>query len=228
MIESQDIKYSIIISYRDREEHLSILLPQLKDIFLNKSYEIIIAEQDNNEKFQKNSLYNIGTDFGRIIDFWTGDSAALDIASAAMANSIFGEENVEEFIKENKSSEFLIEGLGTQEILEKIPEREKEKQLRKPTLEIIESFKEGEFLEGGAAIASAFLNTIGSAAYGVATAGAGFFMDYAADNYIEYNKGLAKRKGKSLEQLIQDDEAKKKLQKQFQKILLGKNLVLRV
>ena len=39
----------------------------------------------------KNSLYNIGTDFGRIIDFWTGDSAALDIASAAIDNSIFGE-----------------------------------------------------------------------------------------------------------------------------------------
>ena len=155
----------------------------------------------------KNSLYNIGTDFGRIADFWTGDSAALDIASAAIANSVFGEENVEEFIKENKDNEFLTEGLGTQEILEKIPEREKEKQLRKPTLEIIESFKEGEFLKGGAAIASAFLNTVGSAAYGVATAGAGYFMDYAADNYIEYNKGLAKRKGKSLEQLIQDDEA---------------------
>jgi hypothetical protein len=155
----------------------------------------------------KNSLYNIGTDFGRIADFWTGDSAALDIASAAIANSVFGEENVEEFIKENKDNEFLTEGLGTEEILEKIPEREKEKQLRKPTLEIIESFKEGEFLKGGAAIASAFLNTVGSAAYGVATAGAGYFMDYAADNYIEYNKGLAKRKGKSLEQLIQDDEA---------------------
>jgi hypothetical protein len=59
MIESQDIKYSIIISYRDREEHLSILLPRLKDIFIDESYEIIIAEQDNNEKFQKNSLYNI-------------------------------------------------------------------------------------------------------------------------------------------------------------------------
>jgi predicted glycosyltransferase involved in capsule biosynthesis len=59
MIESQDIKYSIIISYRDREEHLSILLPRLKDIFIDESYEIIIAEQDNNEKFQNNSLYNI-------------------------------------------------------------------------------------------------------------------------------------------------------------------------
>ena len=155
----------------------------------------------------KNSLYNIGTDFGRIIDFWKGDSAALDIASAAIANSVFGEENVEEFIKENKDNEFLTEGIGTKEILEKIPEREKEKQLRKPTLEIIESFKEGEFLKGGSAITSAFLNTVGSAAYGFFTAGAGYFVDYAADNYIEYNKGLAKRKGKSLEQLIQDDEA---------------------
>ncbi len=170
------------------------------------STDLPLAEVSGFESI-KNSLYNIGTDFGRIADFWTGDSAALDIASAAIANSVFGEENVKEFIKENKDNQFLTEGLGTQEILEKIPEREKEKQLRKPTLEIIESFKEGEFLKGGAAIASAFLNTVGSAAYGVATAGAGYFMDYAADNYIEYNKGLAKRKGKSLEQLIQDDEA---------------------
>jgi hypothetical protein len=61
MIESQDINYSIIISYRNREEHLSVLLPRLKEIFDNKSYEIIIAEQDNDEKFQKNSLYNIAT-----------------------------------------------------------------------------------------------------------------------------------------------------------------------
>jgi hypothetical protein len=62
MTESQDIKYSIIISYRNREEHLSILLPRLKEIFINTSYEIIIAEQDNDEKFQKNSLYNIATE----------------------------------------------------------------------------------------------------------------------------------------------------------------------
>ena len=61
MTESQDIKYSIIISYRNREEHLSILLPRLKEIFINTSYEIIIAEQDNDEKFKKNSLYNIAT-----------------------------------------------------------------------------------------------------------------------------------------------------------------------
>ncbi len=61
MTEYQDLedKYSIIISYRDREEHLSKLLPRLSELFENKNYEIIIAEQDNNDKFQKNSLYNI-------------------------------------------------------------------------------------------------------------------------------------------------------------------------
>lgn len=53
------IDYSFIISYRDREEHLSKLLPRLHEVMEGKSYEIIIAEQDNNEKFQKNSLYNL-------------------------------------------------------------------------------------------------------------------------------------------------------------------------
>lgn len=53
------MKYSIIVSYRDRESHLQILLPRLQDLFKNETYEIIVAEQDNEEKFQKNSLYNI-------------------------------------------------------------------------------------------------------------------------------------------------------------------------
>jgi predicted glycosyltransferase involved in capsule biosynthesis len=53
------MKYSIIIPYRDREEHLSKLLPRLQELFSDKTYEIIIAEQDDNDKFQKNSLYNI-------------------------------------------------------------------------------------------------------------------------------------------------------------------------
>ena len=52
-------KYSIIIPYRDRKEHLSILLPRLKEVFENKNYEIIISEQNDNDKFQKNSLYNL-------------------------------------------------------------------------------------------------------------------------------------------------------------------------
>jgi hypothetical protein len=53
------MKYSIIIPYRDRKDHLEKLLPRLQEIFQNDTYEIIIAEQNNQDKFQKNSLYNI-------------------------------------------------------------------------------------------------------------------------------------------------------------------------
>jgi len=73
MIVSQDLKdkYSIIISYRNREAHLELLLPRLQEVFKDKEYEIIIAEQDDNDKFQKNSLYNIAVKYtsGTILIF---------------------------------------------------------------------------------------------------------------------------------------------------------------
>lgn len=53
------IDYSFIISYRNREEHLRKLLPRLREVMEGETYEIIIAEQDDQEKFQKNSLYNL-------------------------------------------------------------------------------------------------------------------------------------------------------------------------
>ena len=53
------MKYSIIIPYRNREEHLSILIPSLKKAFDGKEYEIVVAEQDNNEKFRLSMLYNV-------------------------------------------------------------------------------------------------------------------------------------------------------------------------
>ena len=100
MIESKDIKYSIVISYRNREVHLSILLPRLKEIFINTSYEIIIAEQDNDEKFQKNSLYNIATQKAtgdlfifHDVDYYPGDNVSYyttsDIPLYPVKNLIF-------------------------------------------------------------------------------------------------------------------------------------------
>lgn len=53
------MKYSIVIPYRNREEHLSKLLPRLHEVFTDTEYEIIVVEQDDTDKFQKNSLYNI-------------------------------------------------------------------------------------------------------------------------------------------------------------------------
>lgn len=154
----------------------------------------------------KNAFINVGKDIKGIYEFWTGEDPALDIATASIYNGLFGAEKMDDFVERNKGK-WLVEGIGTQEILEKIPELEKDRQERKPTLEIIESLKKGQIVDAGAGIASAFVNTIGSALYGVATMGAGFFMDFAADNYLEYNKALAKRKNKKLEDLIKEDEA---------------------
>lgn len=79
------MKYSIIISYRNREEHLRTLLPRLKDVFTNESYEIIVAEQNNDEKFQKNSLYNIASTYakGKLlvfhdVDYYPSDDVSYD------------------------------------------------------------------------------------------------------------------------------------------------------
>jgi len=62
------MKYSIIITYRDREKHLSQLLPTLQKKFQDKDYEIIISEQDDDRRFRKNDLYNIA-----VRDYATGD-----------------------------------------------------------------------------------------------------------------------------------------------------------
>ena len=51
--------YSIIIPFRDREEHLQILLPQLHTDFTGTNYEIIVAEQTDNFRFKKSSLFNL-------------------------------------------------------------------------------------------------------------------------------------------------------------------------
>ena len=62
MTELQDTSdsYSIIIPYRDREEHLKVLLPRLQEKFLGKDYEIIISEQGNDDNFQIAIVNNIG------------------------------------------------------------------------------------------------------------------------------------------------------------------------
>lgn len=61
-------KYSIIITYRNRESHLQTILPVFQKKFEGKEYEIIICEQDDKEIFKKQSLFNTG------VNHATGDT----------------------------------------------------------------------------------------------------------------------------------------------------------
>lgn len=53
------MKYSIVIPYRNREQHLQTLLPRLMQKFEGKDYEIIVAEQVDEGPFCKTILMNM-------------------------------------------------------------------------------------------------------------------------------------------------------------------------
>lgn len=59
------MKYSIIIPYRNRQEHLEILLPILLDKFKNEPFEIIVSEQNNDDNFQISCVQNIAYEYAR-------------------------------------------------------------------------------------------------------------------------------------------------------------------
>jgi len=88
MIESQDLKdkYSIIIPYRDREEHLQVMIPRLKEVFAQKNYEIIISEQNDNDPFNIACVQNIAYKYctGNVIilhqvDYYPTDNISYEI-----------------------------------------------------------------------------------------------------------------------------------------------------
>lgn len=54
------MKYSIIIPYRDRQEHLEILLPRLLEVFNDTDFEIIISEQNDTDNFRIACVENVG------------------------------------------------------------------------------------------------------------------------------------------------------------------------
>ena len=78
--------YSIIITYRDRETHLSKLLPRLQELFEGTQYEIIVVEQLSGWKFRKNTLYNIAAEQAKgetlifhDVDHYPSDDVSYDI-----------------------------------------------------------------------------------------------------------------------------------------------------
>jgi hypothetical protein len=54
------MKYSIIIPYRDRKDHLEVLIPALLKRFDGKDFEIIVSEQNDTDNFNLSNTQNIG------------------------------------------------------------------------------------------------------------------------------------------------------------------------
>lgn len=81
------MKYSVIICYRNRLEHLKILAPRLREVF-GDTAEIIVVEQNNNERFQRGAIFNVGAQIakGEIlvfhdVDHYPTDSVSYDPAA---------------------------------------------------------------------------------------------------------------------------------------------------
>lgn len=55
------MKYSIIIPYRNRQNHLETFLPKLVEHFRpDPDYEIIVCNQNDSKKFRRGNLLNVG------------------------------------------------------------------------------------------------------------------------------------------------------------------------
>lgn len=80
------MKYSIIIPYRNREEHLQIMLPRLQEFFKDESYEIIISEQNDNDNFRIACVENIGFQYAKgdivilqQVDYYPTEDVSYDV-----------------------------------------------------------------------------------------------------------------------------------------------------
>ncbi len=80
------MKYSVIICYRDREEHLQTLIPRLRQLFGGSAYEtsdveIIVVEQNDDDKFLRGNCFNAGAQIakGDILIFHDVDHYPVDV-----------------------------------------------------------------------------------------------------------------------------------------------------
>ena len=101
------MKYSIILPYRNREQHLQTLLPRLIEKFAGKDYEIIVAEQEDEGPFLKTILMNMAFKYSKgevlifhDVDYYPMDNVSYEYDEDAgiypVRNVIFLDENGQE------------------------------------------------------------------------------------------------------------------------------------
>jgi len=172
--------------------------------------ELKETEPISNWQSIKNSFSNMGEQVGDVYEYWfedDGANAALDIATNSVYSAISGQDTIDDFVKEQGKDSWIAEGLGSEATLEAIKKYEIEQSKTKRTKGVIESFKDGNIGGVLAGTVNALTSMVGSVAYGAGTLGSGFFMDYVAENYIEYNKLKAENLGVTLSELVTSGEA---------------------
>ena len=159
----------------------------------------------------KNSFSNMGEQLEDVYEFWftdEGANASLDIATNAVYSGLFGQEGVDKFV--DGKPQWLVEGIGSKDMLEEggsLDKYKEEKLQSKETLGIIESVKNGDVGGALAGGVNAITSMIGSIGFGAGTAGVGFFMDYVAENYVNFNKLKAENLGITFNELVLSDQA---------------------
>lgn len=154
----------------------------------------------------QNSFNNLKEQFGDIVEFWSGDAPGVKLATAAIAEEVFGRKAIQKLENKYGKDAWITSDIGVDEILENIPKYKKEQLERLPTKKIIGSIKDKDYIGALAGGIDAFTNAVGSIAYGVSTLFSGYFFDYTAENYLSYNEELAKRKGVTLRDLVLNGE----------------------
>ena len=133
-----------------------------------------------------------------------GAYSGLSIASSLLWERAFGRTKMKEW-KEQAPSFFSTYNPSDSETFQKVIENfEIEKQQTKQTMTFKEADSVGDYLS---VIGGAIANVGGSVAYNLGTLGTGFFMEFAAENFITANEAKAEGEGKTLEQLLKDNEA---------------------
>ena len=185
-------------TYQEREARQELELR-------NKVNERLAKEKEQGELSTTdkmvNSITNVADQFQQFIPNTV-------VASNKIFRGIFGDEAVDAFVANKKIPEFFKEGLSEKDLDFAIQQQKLQEAEMGKTGSIVKGFKEGDIGEIAAGIVNGITSIGSSAAINTLTAGGGLATDLIGRSYIDYNETLAAQKGKTISDLIRDNEDK--------------------
>ena len=185
-------------TYQEREARQEIELR-------NKINERLAKEKLEGELSIKdkmvNSITNVADQFQQFIPNTV-------VASNKIFRGIFGDEAIDAFVANKKIPEFFKEGLSEKDLDFAIQQQKLQEAEMGKTGSIVKGFKEGDIGEIAAGVVNGITSIGSSLAINVLTQGGGLATDLIGRSYIDYNDTLAAQKGKTLSDLIRDNEDK--------------------